>query len=401
LQETLTIRNFGPIKDVTLDLGKVNVFIGDQGTGKSTVAKIYMLVWNLIYFDIFNDEKVENSHDPFTAKFFNYLEKFDLIRYLKFDSFIQLNTSKFHFLYNNNKVESADPEKYKIKSEELEKGIHEGFLFNYIPAERVYTSTLSDALYGLLNLGTKLPDLFTRFGTKFQGVRKEKVIWDYIRILNASYAHINGIDYVVMNNGEKIFLTDASTGLQGTIPMLVVIDSVVDKIMKIGGSRTRNQSKIEHLLVVEEPELNLFPETQKKVIEYIIGNNFEVPTKIEISKEGIDDVEISEDFENKVFKNQLIITTHSPYTLTTLNNLMYAYQIGQKHKEEVSKIIEEKYWVNPEDVRCYMMKDGEAELIMEEDGLIDATFIDGVSNDLNNEYLRVNEVKLKDELGVS
>ena len=36
----LIIRNIGPIKSVDIRLNKVNVFIGPQGSGKSTIAKI-------------------------------------------------------------------------------------------------------------------------------------------------------------------------------------------------------------------------------------------------------------------------------------------------------------------------------------------------------------------------
>ena len=35
----LIIRNIGPIKDVDIELNKVNVFIGEQSSGKSTIAK--------------------------------------------------------------------------------------------------------------------------------------------------------------------------------------------------------------------------------------------------------------------------------------------------------------------------------------------------------------------------
>lgn len=36
----LIIKNIGPIKDVDIKLNKVNVFIGQQSSGKSTIAKI-------------------------------------------------------------------------------------------------------------------------------------------------------------------------------------------------------------------------------------------------------------------------------------------------------------------------------------------------------------------------
>ncbi|HRE63804.1 MAG TPA: AAA family ATPase, partial [Ferruginibacter sp.] len=40
MSEKLTIRNFGPIKNVELDFKKFNVIIGENATGKSTVAKV-------------------------------------------------------------------------------------------------------------------------------------------------------------------------------------------------------------------------------------------------------------------------------------------------------------------------------------------------------------------------
>jgi predicted ATP-dependent endonuclease of OLD family len=379
MSEKLIIKNFGPISYVDLDLRKVNVLIGDQGTGKSTVAKLYTLIWNLIYFDIFNDEKIVNSHDPFTAKFLKNLESFDLIRYLKNDSFIQLSTTKFNFLYDNGKVESSNPEKYLIKSEDFKKGQYESFLFNYITAERVFISTLSDALFGLINLGTKLPQLFSRFGNKFQSARKEKEVWNYKEILNANYAHINGIDYVIMSNGEKIFLTDASTGLQGAMPMLVVFDSIVENI----GNDSRSQINRKNLLIVEEPELNLFPETQKKVVEYIIGNNFCIPARDKNSITDIDDV-----MTNEYFINQLIITTHSPYILSSLNNLMYAYEIGKINSEEVENKIPKKYWLNPNDVSVYqLLIGGTCENIMDEElKQIKVEKIDEISEVLSTQW---------------
>ena len=36
----LIIRNVGPIKSLDIRLNKINVFIGPQGSGKSTIAKI-------------------------------------------------------------------------------------------------------------------------------------------------------------------------------------------------------------------------------------------------------------------------------------------------------------------------------------------------------------------------
>ena len=36
----LIVRNVGPVKDVDINLNKINIFIGPQGSGKSTLVKI-------------------------------------------------------------------------------------------------------------------------------------------------------------------------------------------------------------------------------------------------------------------------------------------------------------------------------------------------------------------------
>ena len=47
-----------------------------------------------------------------------------------------------------------------------------------------------------------------------------------------------------------------------------------------------------------------------------------------------------------------MITTHSPYILSSFNNLLEAWQVGHADEERgtaVRAVIDEKYWVNPDD----------------------------------------------------
>ncbi len=46
MNEKIIIKNFGPLKQLELDLKEIMVFIGPQASGKSTIAK-------LIYFFTF------------------------------------------------------------------------------------------------------------------------------------------------------------------------------------------------------------------------------------------------------------------------------------------------------------------------------------------------------------
>ena len=41
MNEQLVVKNFGPIKDATMDFKRVTVFIGPTGGGKSTLAAIF------------------------------------------------------------------------------------------------------------------------------------------------------------------------------------------------------------------------------------------------------------------------------------------------------------------------------------------------------------------------
>lgn len=364
MKEKLIIKNFGPIKNVEIEFSSVNIFIGDQGTGKSTVSKLYSLIYNYAYYDIFNDVEIENSHDSNTLKFFRNLELFGVINYLDKDTEIKLDSSRFQFEFTKGVVKTKHPELYNIPLplSEMQERIKDYFSFTYIPAERAFVSILADALFGLNELGTKLPTLFNRFGNKFSSARKEKVRREYSHLLGADFNHNNGIDTIITQNGKELPLSGASTGMQGTMPLLVVFDSVVEK------KSSKEKNSTNSLLVIEEPELNLFPETQKKILNYIVSSSL----------------------DKGDFKTRLIINTHSPYILTSINNLMYAYEVGAKEPDRVNEIIKRKYWINPEEVSVYrLMTDGTCKKIISttEDGtLIEADEIDEVSRGINTEF---------------
>jgi len=93
----------------------------------------------------------------------------------------------------------------------------------------------------------------------------------------------------------------------------------------------------------------------------------------------------------------MLLTTHSPYILTSLNNLMYAYQIGKDNVSKVERIVERRYWVNPEDVSAYMLlPNGTCESIIDSEGLIKAEKIDSVSAILNEDFNAIMDIEIND-----
>ena len=69
-------------------------------------------------------------------------------------------------------------------------------------------------------------------------------------------------------------------------------------------TQTDDASNRKAYFIIEEPESHLFPETQKKIMQFIAA----------VKNNG----------------NEILVTTHSPYILGELNNLLYANNISGK-----------------------------------------------------------------------
>ena len=127
---------------------------------------------------------------------------------------------------------------------------------------------------------------------------------------------------------------------------------------------SNNNKNILYTTTIEEPEAHLFPEAQRD-ITYLITLLANQP------------------------KSQVIITTHSPYILAALNNLVEAHLVGQKETkaEAVSKVINPLLWVNPENLYVgYLDKGGIEDIIDPETRLIKHEILDGVSDDIMSKF---------------
>jgi len=384
MQEKLTIKNFGPIKDVTLDLKKVNVFIGDQGTGKSTVAKLINAIRRMSHG--FLEGPLERGMlrrvDQFGKKedFLSWLKNFGLENYLTDETIIFYKSINFEYSYSNEES-TINPQNPVI-----DQGI------SFIPAERqIFSLLTTETLFALQRVEFKLPDYLSSFGQLFGRINKGKKEFDFTEQLNIKFIPEDGEYFIELENGKRISILESSSAIQSNIPLLVVFSHQVKNFYSKSGAPTPDgkpfyeQSGFQYInyYTVEEPELNLFPETQHNIIKYIIS-------RLSLWANDI----------NK-FTKQLILTTHSPYILSSLNNLMYAHQIGMmtEDKEFINKvkdIIDPQFWLDPNDVSCYLMKnDGSCvPIIDEETKLIDAIKIDGVSEILNEQFDKLMALEL-------
>jgi hypothetical protein len=85
----------------------------------------------------------------------------------------------------------------------------------------------------------------------------------------------------------------------------------------------------------------------------------------------------------------ITILTHSPYILSSFNNLLFAHQTAlenNKIKEVINNVIKEKYWIDKNHFTAYSLDGGKAESITDKNGLINENKIDSVSEEMAEEF---------------
>jgi len=385
MKEKLIIENFGPIKHVDLDLNKINVFIGPNASGKSTISKIIAIAKDAQFFfklltDInFGNEIFENYNIneyytdkskilyktnhyslEFSGKFFKIEineneKKIALLSDIKDKYNIDSDITDVNLILKVifNDIEHDDFEKRYYSFDLISRLVNIPNKLLYVPTERVFISTISKSLFGLVNSNISLHKIIVSFGAFYEKA-KNIIVSDDIDFLDISYYQKNGREYIKMNNNE-IPLSASASGIQSVLPLILTIKAV---------------GKDDTSFVIEEPELNLFPVSQKGLVSFLIGNAYKN-------------------------NNSLTINTHSPYILMALNNLIEAENVLKELKEKgydekdlkiyeqkIKNIVKSNQLLDFDDIAVYYIhSDGTAEDIKDyENRLINAEKIDSVSD---------------------
>ncbi|MCT1525045.1 AAA family ATPase [Sphingobacterium hotanense] len=331
--ERLIIKRFGPLRDVDIELKNINIFIGTTSSGKSTIAKLISIFKGGVL-----DGQSPDALQTFSKLLANYNIDFQiypdtLIRYENDDLFYEIEGTEFRSNISKNNIRSLNP--------------------IYIPAERVFFATLSQSVFSLINSDVALPKWLIDFGAKFESARTN-IKELSINFLDIQYQWKDGTDYIKVADQTTIKLSQASSGIQSIVPLLLVVKH-----------QTNPNKKEDDIFVIEEPELNLYPSSQKDLIEFIIER-----------------VKLSED--------KLIITTHSPYLLTSIDNLIQAGNVVKERPElkaEVNELVAESRWIDYENVACYYFSNGTSRSTLDE-GLksIGPSNIDDISDELSSTF---------------
>lgn len=128
--------------------------------------------------------------------------------------------------------------------------------------------------------------------------------------------------------------------------------------------------------IIEEPESNLFPESQKLIVELIslvVGTG-----------------------------NAVLLTTHSPYVLGAVNNLLYAGEVGKLSPAKVKEIVSQCKWIDGNTCEAYFVEDGVVKNCIDDElQQIDNSLLDKISRSINDEYDTLFEIIQEAEGGDS
>lgn len=385
----LYIENFGPVKNAELELRNVNLFIGQQSIGKSTIAKLITIFTDYVSLGkiIIGKQILWESQlkaynldnylaDDYHIKYFLEEKGVQLLLDIKPDVLESSLTKKGKkidkdevisellklrpFFHKETFLKEMIEEVSKRGKKEIEKVLLE-FMSNslYIPAERIVYSVITKLMPAITLTQSAVPQNLLRFLVDLTNAKAKYPTYD-ISMLNISYKQRDSEDFIVLNNNQKeLPLNSASSGIQSLLPLLLVLQFAVNN---------REYSSF----VIEEPECNLFPEKQVELLTQILS---------------------TVKSENRT----LTITTHSPYLLSAMNNYLFAGTLIEKYKddirESIEKILSESSWLQPGECSVYSL--GEdingnevycKSLIDESTGMIDYNSLDTISAAMSEEF---------------
>ncbi|MDR1342578.1 MAG: AAA family ATPase [Prevotellaceae bacterium] len=401
----IAIRNLGPIEKVDLDLNKVNVIMGPQSSGKSTIAKV-------ISFCTWLDKKCSRDGRPKREEVKDYIQTLKTYHRL-LNGYFNRNTQIYfigdfiELCYNDccpmtlDEALSWEEETYfgtvnfKFGTKYTDP-IDNNSKIAYIPAERNFVS----AIYNLQEY-LRDKDNIQDFVTSWYEAKRKYSDSNRLNIINLGaeyYTTDQDVDVLHLQGGGNIALQVASSGLQSVVPLVTMFDYVMqgiykerrpmsvkerdELIKKVNELVGENKEKGQHAdlsilldvinsksyrysqIIVEEPENNLFPLTQRDLVYYML--------------------QMCNDAQRN---HRLTLTTHSPYILYTLNSCMMGYLVSSKIPEqERQTFTNQNAWIDPKLVSIWEIEDGEIRSIQDEDGIISKNYFDLNMTALMDEY---------------
>lgn len=398
----IEIKNIGPIKYVNFNLNKINVLMGPQSSGKSTIAKIISFCqWAEKRYLLDGEFKYDVNEQLLE---FHHLSE----NYFSANSSFTYETNFITITYKGKELKKSIRKKQTTKIYKKSKNI-------YIPSERNFVSVIPNLSKYKETNDNIMSFVYDWFTAKriFNSGNLLSVLNLGVKFYNKSE---NDNDVLLLSNKKEILLREGSSGLQSIIPLIVIIEylthyifttnvsnsveekdslrkflienitKILDfsKLKALGENEEYNMDKedMKKLLlsyqkaryleyynltnfIIEEPEQNLFPSTQRELINYLLQK----------MNEGRD--------------HTLLLTTHSPYILYSINNCMMGFNVKDNiPKNELDEITNTKSWIDPNLVSIWQVQNGEIFTVKDEvTKTVTKHYFNEITKDIMDEYL--------------
>jgi AAA15 family ATPase/GTPase len=417
----LTVEKFSCIRSASIELSGLNILIGPQASGKSVLSKLIYFMLDLhrqqtesimseMSFDAFCEEfklsfcelfpisawgstkfKITFKSNDFEVRLSrgSYNEEVrDSIRLGMSASIKDMYKNALDLVKSSNATVTKDTNdqafasfeiKWKLRqqiSNMLQKQFPDATPspLTFIPAGRSFFTNLGKAFLAF-DQGRLLDPITVRFGRLYSNLiggeifidpgKSLEIVDDLAQILGGQIHRQGERITIRCADGREIPLAALSSGQQELLPLFLTFNFLNSSL-----NHRPNKDKRPEITIIEEPEAHLFPSAQSLLLQSLVGY-LNAPQS----------------------KRQLILTTHSPYVLSKINNLIKAGELEKKipktAQTSLNSIIPKRARLGPGTVRAYAIIDQVATSIIDSDGLIAADYLDDISNEIGEEFSKL------------
>lgn len=432
---TLTVSEFSCLKEAVFPLAPVNVIIGPQGSGKSVTTKLFYFFADILssFLQYAERQEAVDDYKKIVAKQFSiwfppsawgsgrfnitYVAGSFTVRVLRrrsrgklsddvavtfsewFTDFYNQTSELFERhrtgndldLQDSARINDAFDRAYRVRdiaAKKMQNELGDEYLSQqtFIPAGRAFFTSIGKLVAGFEQAGN-LDPVTLRFAKLFASLRDQRfrrltsrrADGDFMERRNAFMSELfggeicykNDSEYVEALDGRKIPFSSLSSGQQELLPMWSIMDyfNQIDAMRFAASPKVTRRSR--ELVYIEEPEAHLFPTAQSLLMEFLIGSV------------------VSEKRRN------IIITTHSPYIMSKLNVFLKAGQLARRRKrnQDINEIIGRECWLNESQLSAWAIENGQLRELIDDDGLIDGTYLDGISEQISREFSELLQIE--------
>lgn len=424
--EKLTVKNFLSLRDVAMEIKPFTVLIGPQAQGKSVVARLLYVFRDTLFDGIVRtlsraDPTAEKYQDEIGRRFkqifppYAWKEREFEIAYQRGHFHVEVNhvanseslqVQVGHTLtlllergLASTVIQPDEPDDVAVfrtyRKPELVSSLanelngDDGALSAaYIPESRAYLSTLRRSIWSLFSSSRAddvlpLTSITLEFARLYEGAvhlypmttrmirpagEVKLIVPDILRsfekIMAGKY-ELRGEEEWIVTRDRRTLLSDASSGQQEVVPLMLVLTWLC--------TQEQHVVKAPWWICVEEPESHLFPTAQRELIELLVR------------------------IHNRC-GHRFLTTSHSPYVLTVLNNLITASAVASESpskRSAVDKLVSRGTQISVPQIGAFLIDKGGAKSILDrKTGLIGADVIDSVSSDLASTFEKLMEISL-------